>query len=288
MSKFHFMLFLILLTAFSTAIAEQPFIKGNLRERLGNQMFIVAANVSLALDNGARAIFPEFLSRKDCDIPTNYKMVFWRLDVNPPDSEISYSYQEPSFLYSPIPYRPNMETHGWFASERHFKHHKKEIQQLFAPHPSIVDYLKSKYPAIIEHPYTVAVHVRAYALESSYANKNFVSYGADYFDRAMSLFPEGTLFVVFSDKIKWCKKKFKKISKKRNIQFIENEISVHDLYLMSMCKHNIISNSTFSWWGAYLNENPDKVVIAPPQWFTQESSLQEIPDLFPEEWVILL
>lgn len=266
---------------------DKPFIKGNLRERLGNQLFIVAANISLALDNDARAIFPEFLWRTDSDIGENYKMIFWRLDVAEPDSSISFDYCEPSLLYAPIPYVPNMQTNGWFASEKHFKHHKSEILALFAPHPDIVNYLKSKYQDILEHPNTVAIHVRAYFLESSYAAQNFVSYKKDYFEKAMSLFPEDTLFVVFSDKMNWCKQEFAKIKTINNIRFIENEKHYHDIFLMSMCKHNILSNSTFSWWGAYLNNNPNKIVIAPPKWFCPESSFQDLPDLFPEEWFIL-
>lgn len=283
---FRLMMFICPFICIETLVAR-PFVKGNLRERLGNQLFIVAANISLAMDNDARAIFPEFLSRRDCDIHENYKNVFWRLDISKPDCEISFNYSEPTLLYSPIPYVPNMETNGWFASEKYFKHHKNEILALLEPHPNIIDYLEGKYPDIFEHPNTVAIHVRAYFLESNYAAKNFISYKKDYFEKAMSLFSDDSLFVVFSDKIDWCKEEFANLKNIQNIRFIENEKNYHDLFLMSMCKHNIISNSTFSWWGAYLNNNPDKIVIAPPKWFCPESSFQDIPDLFPEEWFIL-
>lgn len=282
----HLLMFIYPLICAETLVAK-PFIKGNLRERLGNQLFIVAANVSLALDNDARAIFPELLSRTDSDIPENYKNVLWRLDVSKPNRPICFNYCEPSLVYSPIPFVPNMQTNGWFASERHFKHHKDEILALFAPHPDIVNYLHNKYRDILEHPNTVAIHVRAYFLESSYAAQNFVSYKRDYFEKAMDLFPDDTLFVIFSDKINWCKQEFAPLAASKNVRFIENEKSYHDFFFMSMCKHNIISNSTFSWWGAYLNTNPDKIVIAPPQWFHPESSLKDIPDLFPPEWFIL-
>lgn len=282
------LLFLILPFIWVETLVAQPFVKGNLRERLGNQLFIVAANVSLALDNGARAIFPELLRRTDSDIPENYKMILWRLDVSEPDSTIVFDYQEPSLSYSPIPYFPNMQTTGWFASEKYFKHHKDEILALFAPHDDIVTYLKSKYQDVLDHPNTVAIHARAYFLESSYASDNFITYKKDYFEKAMSLFPDDTLFVVFSDKMDWCKQEFAQMETTRNIRFIENEKNYHDLFLMSLCKHNIISNSTFSWWGAYLNNNPDKIVIAPPKWFSPTSSIfTDIPDLFPEEWLIL-
>jgi len=76
---------------------------------------------------------------------------------------------------------------------------------------------------------------------------------------------DSPLFVVFSNDIKWCKSEFKNI----NAIFVEHNSgsnSFRDLQLMSLCKHHIIANSSFSWWGAWLNDNPDKVVVSPKKW----------------------
>jgi hypothetical protein len=56
---------------------------------------------------------------------------------------------------------------------------------------------------------------------------------------------------------------------------------------MSHCKHNIIANSTFSWWGAWLNENPEKIIIAPKRWFANEEMQAQTQDLIPESWIRL-
>ena len=66
--------------------------------------------------------------------------------------------------------------------------------------------------------------------------------------------------------------------------FVEGHSEVEDLWLMSLCKHNIIANSSFSWWGAWLNNNPNKKVIAPKKWFGDHVNLNT-SDLLPESWI---
>ena len=105
-----------------------------------------------------------------------------------------------------------------------------------------------------------------------------------------------TLFLVFSDDIEWCKLNFnKKNTGIDNYLFIERQSSEEDLILMSLCANNIICNSTFSWWAAWLNKNLDKKVIAPREWFNKRH-LHEIclgnvdgflTDLIPEKWITL-
>ena len=114
-------------------------------------------------------------------------------------------------------------------------------------------------------------------------NEIYCDNGKEYFQKAISLFSQDALFVVFSNDINWCKTNLQGLAK--NLIFIENEPYYHDFYLMSLCKHQIISNSSFSWWAAYLNRNPDKIVIAPINWFTKASGFHS-KDLFPDEWIL--
>jgi hypothetical protein len=84
---------------------------------------------------------------------------------------------------------------------------------------------------------------------------------------------------VFSDDITWCRNNlgFK------NMIFVEGNVDIEDLWLMSLCEKNIIVNSSFSWWGAYLNTSKDKVVIAPSNWFGPSAGLNS-SDIIPDEW----
>ena len=92
--------------------------------------------------------------------------------------------------------------------------------------------------------------------------------------------------LVFSDDIKWCKENF--IGDK--FLFIEEDRDYIELFLMSQCNHNIIANSSFSWWGAWLNKNENKIVVAPSKWFGENSEYikQEginDKDILPKSWI---
>mgnify|MGYP001462963489 CR=1 FL=1 len=105
----------------------------------------------------------------------------------------------------------------------------------------------------------------------------------EYFQAAASEF-KNVIFLVFSDNLKdidWCK----------NSLMIKNTIFVHnddliDFKMMQYCDHNIISNSSFSWWSAWLNSNPGKSVISPKEdnWFGEYYAHYDMSDLIPKEW----
>ncbi len=91
-------------------------------------------------------------------------------------------------------------------------------------------------------------------------------------------------FFVFSDDIGWVKSHLK-IPDPVNYVSNNDISSQEELLLMSSCKHNIIANSSFSWWGAWLNQYPEKIVIAPKKWFNLETI--DTRDLIPETWIRL-
>jgi hypothetical protein len=91
-------------------------------------------------------------------------------------------------------------------------------------------------------------------------------------------------FFIFSDEPDWIKSNLS-INNSIVISHNSNENSYKDMQLMSLCKHNIIANSTFSWWGAYLNKNPDKIVISPNKWINSDFVKYNFEDIIPSSWI---
>ena len=137
-----------------------------------------------------------------------------------------------------------------------------------------------KYADLIWKLESVSVHVRRgdYQL---HRKGSFRDLPADYYFDAMKLI-KGDLFI-FSDDLPWCRKIFNQAYFTRKVTFVDIEDYLA-FELLRYCKHNIITNSTFSWWAAILNDNPGKVVICPKHylWDTPEYSEQY---RYPKEWI---
>lgn len=273
---------------FPAAVFAKAYVVGSLMGQLGNQMFIIAAATSLAWDHGAIPVFPAFANppNPEWNLAHNYEKAFYHLNALNPKLKKKRVYEEPYFHYSSIPYEPNSILVGYFQSEKYFVRHKQKIVNLFSPRPEIMNYLNSKYRDIIDHPYTVSIHFRSYQKEIA-ADGLYPTYGAEYVAAAMKQFSGEPLFVVFSNNSEYSREEMAKIDPPpKNIRFIGGEDYIDEFYLMSLCKHNIICNSTFSWWAAYLNRNPDKKVIVPFPWFTPRANCNT-KDLIPKEWKII-
>ncbi len=125
---------------------------------------------------------------------------------------------------------------------------------------------------------SVSLHVR----RGDYINKltkvNYRELHFKYFFEAIG-YTEGDLFI-FSDDIPWCKEKFKESYFNRKIYFVSLEDYL-DFELMKQCKQNIIANSTFSWWAAYLNNNKEKKVICPKHWLGTNENYER----YPFDWI---
>jgi len=242
----------------SAKVNKKPFVTCHFRGQLGNQLHQIATTLAHAWDNNLEPIFPE-LKRNDLNIPINRKRIFFRLNASPLPRPIQDTFKQlHHFEKIEIPCKPDHMLNGHFQTWEYYDHHRQKILDLFAPRDQELNQLKSKYAELLNHPLTVGVHVRTFNKKWS---KHIPFVGLAYYEKALSHFPPEALFVIFSDRINWCKHHFKKFN--RPMIFIEKQDHIQDLFLMSMLKHNIIGNSSFSWWAAYLNKNPNKMVIAP-------------------------
>jgi len=180
--------------------------------------------------------------------------------------------KEKVFHYHEIPFDEkwikghNILLEGYWQSEKYFKKFRTEILALFdfdwelkpghvSVHVRRTDYLKwvKKHPRV---PVTWIMH-------------------------AMERFP-GYRFEFYSDDIEWCQEYF---GDREDCSFSVGKSEVEDLTAMSCCEHHICSASTFSWWGAWLNQNPNKMVIMPKLWFVPGWGGHDTKDIIPPEWL---
>ena len=135
---------------------------------------------------------------------------------------------------------------------------------------------------ILKNENTCSIHVR----RGDYLNSpnHHPTQNMNYYMRAIKEMPKDSVFLIFSDDIKWCKENFPNLPEK--FIFVEGNKDYEDLHLMTHCKNNIIANSTFSWWGAWLNSNSDKIVVAPKKWFGPALKNNDTKDLYCEGWII--
>lgn len=278
---------------------------------LGNQLFQYAAGRALSIKNNTALFFD--LSLLQLDEPgitkRHFALSVFTIDVSLANkidvTRISHPgiarkllqklkligkniYTEPHFNYDPafLNLKGDIIVNGYMQSEKYFKHVKPALQSdlvIKAP-------LSEKTNLHFEHikkTNSVSIHIRRGDFVNDPNTKN-VHGNCDiaYYQKAINLIAskvDDISLFVFSDDVAWTKEH---LSTPYPIVFADhtNEVNAYeDLYLMSHCKHNIIANSSFSWWGAWLNLNPNKIVVAPRKWFNQSTA--NTNDLIPEEWI---
>ncbi len=254
--------------------------------RLGNQMFQYAALKAISLKNNYECCLPNNIDIKQdgCFDFTNNKWIQYKLDLldgfelTTPlmDIQTDSLYQEKKFTFEPEIFniKDNTAIDGYFQSYKYFDEYKENILKEFTFKKEILD---KCYNIISKYHNTVSIHVR----RGDYVkHPGFWTLTPDYLQKALKQFEDKEYkFLIFSDDIEWCEQVFLE-----GAIFIKNNNQFEDLCLMSLCQHNIIANSSYSWWGAYLNKNKDKRIIAPSNWFTDPKPLN---DLYPKNWIII-
>ena len=251
---------------------------GKLKGGLGNFLFQIASQYSLSLDNNVKYIIDLNRIWEVHSPLSSYEDNILRNVEISNNLICSDNYLYDSLDYKSIPYIKNCAYDGYFQSEKYWEGKKDKILELFKIDKDTLEYLSDRFPEIVNNNNTCSIHVR----RSNYLKVNFFNHlGMDYYNKAIDEVGRDKHFVIFSDDIAWCKDNFKDI----NATFIEGQKDYMDIYLMSLCKDNITANSTFSWWGSYLNMNPNKKVVTPKIWFAHSHSNEDVP---PQSWIKII
>lgn len=227
-------------------------------------------------------------NRYICPYSSNPKLIFWKLQRK----MMSYNfYKEKSFCFDPEVFNLKSNTYldGFWQSPKYFNKIKNTISKVFL----FQDYLPDALTTLaneIENSNSICLHVRRgdYVSHPN-ANKFHGVKGIDYFDTAISLVAQiltDIKIYVFSDDISWCIQNLKSEFITTFVEYEYPHKKPKDYFrLMILCKHFIIPNSSFSWWAAWLNQNPQKIVIAPKKWFNDP--MIDTSDLIPDNWVTI-
>ena len=184
--------------------------------------------------------------------------------------------------------KPNIYLVGYWQNEQYFK----TIENTLRTELAFKNHLDERNNIIanqINRTNAVSLHIRRgdYITNSEY-QRIFGTCSLDYYNRAIQVICDklsNPHFYVFSDDILWATENLKIPYPVTLISHNHGVNSYRDMQLMSLCKHNIIANSTFSWWGAWLNERQDKIVIAPKTWYADKAKNKQ--NLVPERWIRL-
>ena len=262
---------------------------------LGNQLFQYAIAKAIAVKNGvpmkidlsffkdykwhAYSLAPfnideNFASAQECNDLLNPSLSLFSRGLNKltKKEKQSYKLEEKGFAYdrSNLEEAPPKYMIGYWQSEKYFTSIEKTIRKDFEVKIPPSEQNQKILDEIIKTN-SVSIHIRRGNYVSDEVINNFHgTCSMEYYENAISYIKEkvdNPIFYIFSNDIPWSREHLNFEGTKVFVDVNDDTTDYEDLRLMQNCKHNIIANSTFSWWAAWLNSNPSKTIIAPKQWF---------------------
>ena len=266
--------------------------------RLGNQMFQYAGLRGISSHRGFDWVIPKPVSYGD----SNYGLFDCFKMSSVKESNFGFvngqSYQTGCFHFNQEFYDKcpdNINLHDYFQTEKYFKNIEKKIRKDFTFKNDI---MSACLDVMNQYDDPIFIHVR----RGDYVNQpdNHPSCPVSYYMNALEkYFKKDQPVFVFSDDLDWCRENFKDdrflISTENQLYEqtadtndgrVKSFIPYYDLCMMSLCVGGIIANSSMSWWGAWLIENPEYPIVAPHPWFGANYSHYNMNDLIPDRWVI--
>ncbi len=269
--------------------------------RLGNQMFQFAATVGIARANGRHPRFPvdniikpstesfrdgvvrdvTFDIPKIFQIPNEFLIREEEIELGPDRCEQHFHFDR-----SILTVADGTRLGGYMQSEQYFNQYESEIRELFTFKERVVEQARKSifYKILRSCENSVSIHVRRgdYVQLADF----HPPCSAEYYKAAIDMWDgEGIKphFFIFSDDPQYCRQLF---WGRTDVTIVQGLSAEEDLFLMSKCNHNIIANSSFSWWGAWLNPLANKMVVAPTKWFGPAYS-HNTDDLYPCDWILI-
>jgi hypothetical protein len=262
-------------------------ITGHLMGGIGNLLFILATCYALSKINKSTLKFYTKIwnDNKRKNIIKYNMFKNFKLDLNT-SRNYNITYRENNFFYETIRLNSHINNciYGYFQSYKYFESCKTEfVKMLHNPHSKTIESVIEKYKQDNNDNNTltpISIHVRRTDyLSLSHIHLNLSS---EYYSNAISHFStENSIFIIFSDDVKFIQNEplFQNLPHK---VIVDNPDDEYCFWLMSACTHNIIANSSYSWWASYINSNPNKLVIAPETWFGPSGPQHKIRDIIPD------
>jgi len=255
------------------------YITCRLQGRTGNMMFEIAHAYAKALEFNRQFVVPIAESSHNHLRSNLFRKIDFSIQ-NTTQDPFAHTVQAP-FTFAelkPEDDRPTIFA-GYYQSEKYFYKYTENIKDLFSPP---LDFINK---AILDFPFLKSSTVGAINVRRGdylTMSKSHPVVSIEYINEAYKHLPECDYILVLSDDIPWCKENIKF----PNVIFVEKYWDCEGVWLLSLCDHFIISNSTFSWWGAYLSRSEKKVVIAPETWFGPHIN-EDPKDIYCEGWIKL-
>jgi hypothetical protein len=278
---------------------------GNLG-RLGNQMFEYATVRGIAAKHGYEWCIPPF----DREGIENYSLhkcfklesvkennLAYREDLNYVQERFFHFDEE---LFEQCP--DNMSLHGFFQSEKYFKHISDEIHKDFTFLDEHLDPCK-EFMQQFDGQEPIMLHVRRgdpnlvdpRGFKWAYVNcsDQHPVQPIEYYEKALAEFDDNQPVIVFSDSPEWVNEQEFFAGDRFFVsepvdKYADGSYTPYsDLCLMSLCSHAIIANSSMSWWGAWLQSNPNKKVVAPKMWFGPAYADKDTKDVYVDNWIVI-